>query len=83
MNTQLASSPMSPASENESTKPSSSSAAAVVNHLSCWRSTPCERRKRTIIEATAAGADAAQSPNPTQLTKPGIHETPNGLSTHG
>ena len=53
----------------------------MVNHLSCSRSVPCERRKRTTIEATAAIVVAHHSANPTQLTKPGIHATPSGLST--
>ena len=41
-----------------------SSAAAAVTHLSCCRSTPCERRKRITSEAVAASIAPSISANP-------------------
>src|SRR4029453_11313459 len=41
---------------------SSISAAAEVNHLSCWRSTPSDRRKRSTTETTEAAIQAARTP---------------------
>jgi hypothetical protein len=39
-------------------------AAAYTNHLSCWRSTPRERRNRTIRASTHATPQSSISGNP-------------------
>ena len=72
---------MTDESPKDATKAATSSDAAAVNHFSCCRSVPCERRKRTTIETAAAIVVAHHSAKPTQLTKSGIHATPSGLST--
>ena len=59
-----------------------SSGTAAVSHLSCCRSAPPERRKRSTIEATAANDPKPHTAMPNQPIAAGRPGTPSGLSTH-
>ena len=60
-------------------------AAALANHFSCWRSTPTERRKRTIMEAADAtkqrGKRSATVLTTSRRSRAG--SIPTGLMTFG
>src|SRR5215210_2163359 len=59
-------------------------APAKANHLICWRSSPCDRRKRTIKETAPATVTASARYPPTYkstLTSAPTSSMPNGLVT--
>jgi hypothetical protein len=55
--------------------------APMTTHLTCWRSSPCECRKRTTSEASARQVVTNQSTSPTPTIRPAAAGVPNGLST--
>ena len=60
------------------------SAAALTNHFSCCRSTPCERRKRRIIETAEATKQNGKRNKPTVPTRSRmllVASIPNGFAS--
>ena len=62
-------------------------AAALANHLSCWRCAPLARRRRTISDptdaATATGNSSATAASSPSTSRPAVPGAPSGLATDG
>ena len=71
-------------SANDTGSTTAAMPAASANHFSCWRSTPCARRKRRTSDAAAASSAAIIRVTPAPNSAPvGSPSTANGLCPLG